>query len=145
MILDLHGQPLHLRVVRRPLRHRPGEHDALPFEAEVVMEGRSAMLLDDEGELFGATARADLLPFRLRRHVEAALLPVLSKGPGFSIHGSPISHNRLGTARSWKCSTGRRSRLRSALRAAKYPHMPCTPPPGGVEAEQMNTLGFGVV
>ena len=31
-----------------------------------------------------------------------------------------------------------------ALRAAKYPHMPCTPPPGGVDAEQMKRRGFGV-
>ena len=26
---------------------------------------------------------------------------------------------------------------RSADRAAKYPHIPCTPPPGGVDDEQM--------
>jgi hypothetical protein len=28
--------------------------------------------------------------------------------------------------------------------AAQKPHMPCTPPPGGVEAEQRKTFGFGV-
>ena len=27
--------------------------------------------------------------------------------------------------------------LRRAALAAKYPHMPCTPPPGGVDAEHM--------
>ena len=27
--------------------------------------------------------------------------------------------------------------LRKAARAAQYPHIPCTPPPGGVEDEQM--------
>src|ERR1041385_493396 len=31
-----------------------------------------------------------------------------------------------------------RPKLRSADRAALYPHIPCTPPPGGVDAEQRN-------
>ncbi len=33
---------------------------------------------------------------------------------------------------------------RKAVRAAKYPHMPCTPPPGGVEDEQMYSPCTGV-
>src|SRR5262249_59453321 len=33
---------------------------------------------------------------------------------------------------------------RKAVRAAKYPHRPCTPPPGGVEDEQMYSPGTGV-
>jgi hypothetical protein len=33
----------------------------------------------------------------------------------------------------------------SALEAAWNPHMPWTPPPGGVEAEQMKTFGLGVL
>jgi hypothetical protein len=32
----------------------------------------------------------------------------------------------------------------SATLAAWYPPMPCTPPPGGVEAEQIYTPGSGV-
>src|SRR5215210_1860584 len=32
--------------------------------------------------------------------------------------------------------TSQRSVVARAARAAKYPHMPCTPPPGGVEEEQ---------
>ena len=32
----------------------------------------------------------------------------------------------------------------SAARAALKPHMPWTPPPGGVDAEHRNRLGFGV-
>jgi hypothetical protein len=28
--------------------------------------------------------------------------------------------------------------------AAQYPHMPCTPPPGGVELEAMKMRGLGV-
>ena len=31
----------------------------------------------------------------------------------------------------------RQARYRKATRAAKYPLMPCTPPPGGVDEEQM--------
>ena len=38
-----------------------------------------------------------------------------------------------------------RSIRRSAVPAAWYPHIPCTPPPGGVEAEQISTRGLGVV
>jgi hypothetical protein len=38
-----------------------------------------------------------------------------------------------------------RSIRSSALRAAWNPHMPCTPPPGGVDPEQMNTRELGVV
>src|SRR4051794_34660262 len=34
---------------------------------------------------------------------------------------------------------------RSAACAANQPHMPCTPPPGGVAAEQRNRRGSGVV
>src|SRR5690606_32595775 len=33
--------------------------------------------------------------------------------------------------------------LKTAL-AALYPHIPCTPPPGGVEAEQIQRPGTGV-
>jgi hypothetical protein len=32
----------------------------------------------------------------------------------------------------------------TADRAAQYPHMPWTPPPGGVELEQMKRRSFGV-
>ena len=35
-------------------------------------------------------------------------------------------------------------RARSARSAACHPHMPCTPAPGGVDAEQRNSAGFGV-
>ena len=33
---------------------------------------------------------------------------------------------------------------RSALSAAQYPHIPCTPPPGGVELEQRKKRGLDV-
>jgi hypothetical protein len=51
----------------------------------------------------------------------------------------------LGVPRSASARTGEAERAgirwlkteRSAARAAQYPHMPWTPPPGGVELEQM--------
>lgn len=33
---------------------------------------------------------------------------------------------------------------RNTLRADQYPHIPCTPPPGGVEDEHRKTFGSGV-
>jgi hypothetical protein len=46
---------------------------------------------------------------------------------------------------AWEATDPWRSRKRSAACAAWYPHIPCTPPPGGVEAEQRKTPGSGVV
>lgn len=39
---------------------------------------------------------------------------------------------------------GQRSTPRSAERAARQPQIPCTPPPGGVDDEQMKRPGSGV-
>jgi hypothetical protein len=39
---------------------------------------------------------------------------------------------------------GVQKRRRRAVRAAWKPHIPCTPPPGGVEEEQMKMCGAGV-
>ncbi len=39
---------------------------------------------------------------------------------------------------------GQRSTPRSAERAARHPQIPCTPPPGGVDDEQMKRPGSGV-
>jgi hypothetical protein len=41
--------------------------------------------------------------------------------------------------------TASRSMRRRTARAAWKPHMPCTPPPGGVDEEQRKKRGFGVV
>jgi hypothetical protein len=48
--------------------------------------------------------------------------------------------------RQWVSSDTRRPKtLRSTVRAACHPHMPCTPGPGGVDAEQRKMSPAGVV
>ena len=84
MILGLHRQALVLRIDRRPLRHRPRQQHAVPFEPEVVVQVRGEMFLDAEEELVA------LLPFRRRRVAarfrrlrEVALLAVILEGHAF--------------------------------------------------------------
>ena len=48
MILDVHRQPLRLRVERRPFRHCPRQQHAFPFEPEVVVEMAGEVLLHAE-------------------------------------------------------------------------------------------------
>src|SRR5258705_377666 len=48
MILDVHGEPPHLGVEARTLRHRPALEDAVHLEAEVVVETGGGVLLHDE-------------------------------------------------------------------------------------------------
>ena len=50
VILHLHGQPLDGGIERGPFGHGPGEQDTIPFQAKIVMQLRSLMLLDDVGE-----------------------------------------------------------------------------------------------
>ena len=48
VVLDVHGQALFVTIQRRALGHRPGQQHAVAFEAEVVVQPRGRMLLDDE-------------------------------------------------------------------------------------------------
>ena len=84
VVLDLHRQALDGRVERGPLRDRPRQHHAVPLEPEVVVERGRAVLLDHEGELLDAAARR--LSLGLRRHAEAALLPILLECHGGSVY-----------------------------------------------------------
>ena len=43
----------------------------------------------------------------------------------------------LEASSAYSAATARSGKRRIAARAACHPHMPCTPPPGGVDAEQM--------
>ena len=52
VILHLHGQALNRRIERRPLWHRPREQHAIPLQAEIVMQMRGLMFLNDVGERF---------------------------------------------------------------------------------------------
>src|SRR5678809_542578 len=107
MVLDLHREGLDLRVVGRPLRYRPRQHDALPLEPEVVVESGGPVLLDDVLEPLRPARRGLLRPRRLRRHAEAALLPIFLErhaGSTSPLHCSPAC------ATFWHgCSRSRRS------------------------------------
>ncbi len=48
MILDVHREPLGLRIERRPLRHRPRQQHAVVLEAEVVVQVAGEVLLHAE-------------------------------------------------------------------------------------------------
>src|SRR5699024_6444188 len=85
-------------------------------------------------------------PFPAHRDLLAGVLP---RGEARS-HGAA----RTGAARSRPGSDGYGARagnvlipnrLRSTLRAASNPPMPCTEGPLGVDAEHRNTSGFGVL
>jgi hypothetical protein len=76
VVLHLHREALDGRVEGRPLGDGPGEHDAVPFEAKVVVERRRPVLLDHEGELLAPLLRGGLAAFGLRRHAETAFLAI---------------------------------------------------------------------
>jgi len=48
MILGHHRQAFHSRVIRRPFRHCPRFEHPFHLQAEVVMEARGGVFLDDE-------------------------------------------------------------------------------------------------
>ena len=48
MILDVHGQPLGLRIERRTFRHRPRQQHAVVLEPEVVVQVAGEMFLHAE-------------------------------------------------------------------------------------------------
>ena len=48
VVFHLHGQALVLGIERRSLGHSPGLEDAVEFEAQVIMEPRGVMFLDDK-------------------------------------------------------------------------------------------------
>jgi hypothetical protein len=74
MVLRHHGQPFVCRVIRRPPRYRPRFQNAFHLEAEVVVELRGVVLLDDKDRLL---ARLGLATGGLRRLLEAPHAAVL--------------------------------------------------------------------
>lgn len=59
-------------------------------------------------------------------------------------HGRSLVGARGRDHRSFESTSALNTRF-STLRAAQYPHMPCTPPPGGVLDELKNTFAMPVV
>src|SRR3546814_14788538 len=76
MVLGAHRETLVGGVGARPLGHRPAFEHAVDFEAEVVMEPRRVMLLDDEAVAFSLCDLARGLGGQL----EVALGIILGEG-----------------------------------------------------------------
>src|ERR1700733_10536615 len=53
MVFDLDCEALVVRIKRRPLRDRPRLENAVKFQAQIVMQARGVVLLDDEPQPFG--------------------------------------------------------------------------------------------
>ena len=70
MILDVHRQPLRLRIERRSLRHRPRQQHAVVLEPEVVVQVAGEMLLHAEEAALRrpSPSRARSATRRDRRH-----------------------------------------------------------------------------
>ena len=83
VVLDMHRQALVLRVVARPARHCPADEDAVQLEAEIVMEPRRRVLLDEIAIAAGLAGA--LRPARLGGLGEIALGAVGGKRVGW--HG----------------------------------------------------------
>ena len=79
VVLDVDGHAPDLRVEGRALGDGPADEDAVDLEAEVVVEARRAMALDDEPAAPAARGRA-LVRGRLRRLLEVALAAVFLEG-----------------------------------------------------------------
>ena len=74
VIFDLDGQPLRRRVERGDLRHRPGFVDAVELEAEIVMEPRRGVALNDEAQRLRLLTRDTAA--RLRGDAKVAFGPI---------------------------------------------------------------------
>lgn len=94
MVFDMHRQTFDLGVERRPFRHRPALQCAIEFQAKVVMQVRSVVLLDAELQsmirrLFTA-GTLDRRRFRCRRKVAHAVVVVEVPGHGHTCLFQPI-------------------------------------------------------
>ncbi len=72
VVFDLDGEPLLARHQGRTARHRPALHHAVELEAQVVVQPRRRVLLDDESRAFAPRG----LAARLFSDVETALFPI---------------------------------------------------------------------
>ena len=90
VVLDLHGQPLRGRVERRLLRHGPALEDAVGFQAEVVVEVRGVVLLDDEDREAGVRLGALALGLSGFGEVAPGLVLVEGHGVRSSVAGGPV-------------------------------------------------------
>jgi hypothetical protein len=74
MILDFNRKPLFVRIQRWAARHRPRFKDTVKFQAKVIVQVRSVVLLDHEPPMQGGSDAR--LSSRLSGFRKIALLPV---------------------------------------------------------------------
>src|SRR5690606_1274986 len=93
MVFGPHRQPLDVGIGRGSLGHRPRLQDPIGFQAEIPMQPRRVVLLDDEA--VAALARRALAR-RLRGLPEVALLVVFGEriGPAHSVKSSSGKYRR---------------------------------------------------
>ena len=114
MILDVHREPLGLRIERRALRHRPRQQHAVVLEPEVVVQVAGEVLLDAEERArarFGARRFACgsgvFVKSRLRLYSSRAMA---------SVRQFDVAHQSFDRAASAQDSIRRRRRCRTRRR-----------------------------
>src|SRR5262249_8851777 len=108
MVLDLYGEALLRGVEARALGDRPREQDAVELEAEVVVQARGGVLLDDEEvaargalHLAGRLARLLEVPLPvvlLERHADGEISGFRQRRRGFAApaHLARVGHRGRG-------------------------------------------------
>ena len=89
MVLDVHRQPLVVRVEAWSLGHRPAQQDAVQLEPEVVVQVAGRMFLDDEAQLLRLAA--DDAAARLGRGPKIALLAVAFQSHACRRRSGPLA------------------------------------------------------
>ena len=96
MVLGVHGEAVLAGRVGQAVGHREGHQDAVVLEAQVPVQARGGVLLDDEAALVGWVGSGLAVAHRLGRAPGAALRAV---GPELLAHGRIVSSVPMGTWR----------------------------------------------
>ena len=118
------------RVLPRP-RRRPAV-DQRPRHRLGVLRGRCPEEFRDLGD-----PKCSLLAAGVPAGERAGSSWITNPAAGSSISRTKVLRQQTYTDRADAFEAIKLRVARSAARAAKYPHIPCTPPPGGVDDEQM--------
>ena len=84
VVLDMDGEALFAGVEARPPGHRPALHDAVEFQAQIVVQPSRVMFLDD----VTVAAARPLMPARFGGDAEFSLFTVSFERHGASAHVS---------------------------------------------------------
>ena len=129
-----HSRRFHRRVGGRRIGNAAG-HPGSCMHQDIFRRGRATALKEMGCDPLKATSPTANTPGRL---VSRRWVPPQDAG---KLHGAPAGIIVLmgrTSLEGWGLFQQRGQNISfKALRAAKYPHIPCTPPPGGVDAEQI--------